>query len=110
VQKSLKTRGSTEIVGLILQAVEREALTRSKIMYQAMLNFKQVTDYTAFLTEQGLLTYLQQNKKYVITDRGRRFLTLFNETKKLLTTSYDDMAAAANEQQNLQQEKVALHK
>lgn len=82
-------------------------------MYRAILNFKQVTDYTAFLTEEGLLTYLKQDRKYAITDRGRRFLTLFKETNKLLTSSYDDMAAS-NEEQNLEQEEqqheVALHK
>lgn len=98
---------------MILQALESEALTRSKIMYHAILNFKQVTDYTAFLTEEGLLTYLKQDRKYAITDRGRRFLTLFKETNKLLTSSYDDMAAS-NEEQNLEQEEqqqeVALHK
>jgi predicted transcriptional regulator len=93
---------------LILQAVEREALTRSKIMYKAILNFKQVTDYTAFLTEEGLLTYLEQERKYAITDRGRQFLTLFKETDKLLNT-YDDMTAN-KQQQDLQQQEVALHK
>jgi predicted transcriptional regulator len=94
---------------LILQAVEREALTRSKIMYHAILNFKQVTDYTAFLTEEGLLTYLEQDRKYSITDRGRQFLTLFKETNKLLTTTHDDMKAT-NEEQGLQQQEMALHK
>jgi predicted transcriptional regulator len=94
---------------LILQAVEREALTRSKIMYQAILNFKQATDYTAFLAEEGLLTYLEQDRRYAITDRGKQFLTLFKETNKLLTTSYDDIAVS-NEEQNLQQQEVALHK
>jgi predicted transcriptional regulator len=94
---------------LILQAVEREALTRSKIMYQAILNFKQATDYTAFLAEEGLLTYLEQDRRYAITDRGKQFLTLFKETNKLLTTSYDDMAVS-NEGQNLQQQEVASHK
>ena len=96
---------------MILQAVECEALTRSKIMYQAILNFKQVTDYTAFLTEEGLLTYLEEDRKYAITDRGRQFLTLFRETSRLLSTtiSYEDRAAS-NEEQNLQQQKMTLHK
>jgi predicted transcriptional regulator len=93
---------------LILQAVEREALTRSKIMYKSILNFKQVTDYTGILTEEGLLTYLAQDRKYTITDRGRQFLTLFKETNKLLTTNGD--VAANNEERNLQQQEVALHK
>jgi predicted transcriptional regulator len=105
----MKTRGSTEIIGLILQAVEREALTRSKIMYKVFLNFKQVNDYTAFLTEEGLLTYLAQERKYLITDRGRQFLILFEETKKLLN-NYGDKTAASNEEQNLQEHEMTFHK
>jgi predicted transcriptional regulator len=104
----MKTRGSIEIIGLILQAVEREALTRSKIMYKAILNFKQVNDYTAFLTEEGLLTYLVQERKYVITDRGRQFLILFEETNKLLNNYGDKIAS--NEEQNLQEHEMIFHK
>jgi predicted transcriptional regulator len=103
----VKTRGSTEIIGLILQAVEREALTRSKIMYKAIINFRQVSDYTTFLTEEGLLTYQEEERKYAITDKGRQFLILFKETNKLLNT-YGDMTAN-NEEQNLRQQEVALH-
>jgi predicted transcriptional regulator len=104
----MKTRGSIEIIGLILQAVEREALTRSKIMYKAILNFKQVNDYTAFLTEEGLLTYLAQERKYLITDRGRQFLILFEETNKLLN-NYGDKKAS-NREQNLQEHEMTFHK
>ncbi len=104
----MKTRGSIEIIGLILQAVEREALTRSKIMYKAILNFKQVNDYTTFLAEEGLLTYLAQERKYVITDRGRQFLILFEETNKLLN-NYGDKTAS-NKEQNLQEHKMTFHK
>ncbi len=104
----MKTRGSIEIIGLILQAVEREALTRSKIMYKAILNFKQVNDYTTFLAEEGLLTYLAQERKYVITDRGRQFLILFEETNKLLN-NYGDKTAS-NKERNLQEHKMTFHK
>ncbi|MDQ3837231.1 MAG: winged helix-turn-helix domain-containing protein [Thermoproteota archaeon] len=87
----MKTRSRTEIIGLILQAVIAEPLTHSKIMYQAMLNFTQVKHYTSFLTQQGLLRYLGlEEKKYAITDKGRHFLTLFNETNRLLAVSGDD--------------------
>ncbi|HKG30568.1 MAG TPA: winged helix-turn-helix domain-containing protein [Nitrososphaeraceae archaeon] len=103
----MKTRGSTEIIGLILQAVEHEPLTRSKIIYKAFLNFKQVNDYTGYLTYEGLLSYMIENKKFAITNRGKQFLELFNETNKLLTTPYDDMAAH-NQVQN-EQYQVTLH-
>jgi predicted transcriptional regulator len=103
----LKTRDSTEIISLILQAVEHQPLTRSKIMYQALLNFKQVTDYAGFLTHEGLLSYLMESRKFAITNRGKQFLELFKETNKLLMTRYDDMTA--NSQVQDEQYQVTLH-
>jgi predicted transcriptional regulator len=107
--RSLKTRGSTEIIGLILQAVERKPLTRSGIMYQAILNFKQVTDYTGLLLEGGLLTYEVQNRKYAITERGIQFLNLFRQTSKLLTLGFEHKTANNKEQEHQKQEEVAFH-
>jgi predicted transcriptional regulator len=92
----LKSRDRTEIIGLILQALEGEPLTRSKIMYQSLLNFTQATGYTAFLVQGGLLRYMVLDRKYAITDKGRQFLTLFNKTSKLLTASNDDGMADNN--------------
>ena len=118
----LKTRSSTEIVGLILQALETEPLTRSKIMYQLMLNFKQATNYTSLLTQKGMVRYVREDRKYAITDKGRQFLTLYNETNRLLTTLGDEGIIAAynlqvqnqrqQHEQQLQQEQreVVLHK
>jgi predicted transcriptional regulator len=106
----LKTRDRTEIIGLILQDLEGEPLTRSKIMYQSMLNFTQVTGYTAFLVQEGLLRYMM-DRKYTMTDKGRQFLALFSETSKLLTASNDDGMADNNLQvQNEQQQEVTVHK
>jgi predicted transcriptional regulator len=108
----LKTRDRTEIIGLILQALEGEPLTRSKIMYQSMLNFTQVTGYTAFLVQEGLLRYMMLDRKYAITDKGRQFLALFSETSKLLTASNDDYMADNNNllQVQNQQQEVTVHK
>jgi predicted transcriptional regulator len=108
----LKTRDRTEIIGLILQALEGEPLTRSKIMYQSMLNFTQVTGYTAFLVQEGFLRYMVLDRKYAITDKGRQFLTLFNKASKLLTASNDDGMAENNllQVQNQQQQEVRVYK
>jgi predicted transcriptional regulator len=114
----LKVRSRTEIIGLILQAVEGEPLTRSKIMYQTMLNFKQVTDYTSLLIRQELLSYSKLDRTYTITDKGRQFLALFAETSKLLTattTLEDDRNMAGDNllqvqyQQLPQQQEVTVH-
>jgi predicted transcriptional regulator len=116
----LKTRSSAEIIGLILQAIEEEPLTRSKIMYQAMLNFTQVTDYTSLLIQQELLSYSKLDRKYTITDKGRQFLALFTETSKLLmatTTLEDDGKITGDNLLQLQKQqlppqhrKVTVHK
>ena len=118
----MKYRGRTEIIGLILQALEGEPLTRSKIMYQAMLNFKQVSDYTSILIQQELLSYSKLNRKYIMTDKGRQFLTLFTETSKLLmattTTLEDDgnnmagdnLLQVQKQQLPQHQEEVTVHK
>lgn len=108
--QSLKTRDRTELIGLILQAVEGEPLTRSKIMYQTMLSFKQVTDYTVFLIQQELLRYLMLDRKYAITDKGRQFLALFNETDRLLATPDADVTRDNLQVQNQQRQEVTLHK
>ena len=85
--KSLTSRDRIEIIGLILQAVEAEPLTRSKILYQTMLNFTQATDYTSLIIQHELLSYSKLDRKYIITDKGRQFLALFTETSKLLTAT-----------------------
>jgi predicted transcriptional regulator len=113
----LKARSRTEIIGLILQAVE-EPLTRSTIMYQTMLNFTQVTDYTSLLIQQEPLSYSELDRKYTITDKGRQFLALFIETSKLLTaTTHEDDGNMAGDnllqvqnQQLPQQQEVTVHK
>src|SRR5215208_1151034 len=106
-KKRLKTRDSTEIIGLILQAVEHQALTRSKIIYQALLNFKQVTDYAGILTDEGLLSYLVEDRKFAITNRGKQFLELFKETNNLLKIRSNDMTA--NNQIQDERYQVTLH-
>jgi predicted transcriptional regulator len=111
IAESLKARSRTEIIGLILQAVEGQPLTRYEIIYQTMVNFKQTTDYTAFLIQEGLLRYLMLDRKYAITDKGRQLLALFNETNKLLMApDEDDCMAACNLQVQNQQQEVILHK
>jgi predicted transcriptional regulator len=110
----LKYRGRTEIIGLILQAVEGEPLTCSKIIYQTMLNFKQTTDYTSLLIQQKLLSYSKLDRTYTITDKGRQFLALFNETSKLLmattTTLEDDDNITGDNLLQVQKQQLPQHR
>lgn len=77
-------------------------------MYQAMLNFAQVTDYTSLLIQQELLDYSKLDRKYIITNKGRQFLALFTETSKLLmaTTTPEDDGNMAGDNNLLQVQKA----
>ncbi len=106
----MKARSRTQIIGLILQAVEGEPLTGFKIMYPTMLNFTQVTDYTSLMIQQELLSYSKLDRKYIITDKGRQFLALFTETSKLLTvtTTLEDDGNMARDNILLQEQNQQL--
>ena len=77
-------------------------------MYQAILNFKQVSDCATYLTEAGLLTYLTEDRKFAITEGGKQFLALFKETSSLLSTTAFDILTLDNSEQ--QEQEVTLHK
>ena len=109
----MKVRSRAEIIGLILEAIEGEPLTRSKIMYQTMLNFKQLTDYTSLLIQQELLDYSKLDRKYIITNKGRQFLALFSEASKLLTattTLEDDGNMAGDNLLQVQHQQLPQHR
>lgn len=80
---------------------------------QSKQHFKQTNEYTAFLIQEDLLRYVTLDRKYAITDKGREFLALFDETNKLLTAPNDNNNMAAGDllvQNQQQQQKVSIHK
>jgi predicted transcriptional regulator len=82
--KMPRNRDRNEIIALILDAT-REPATRTKIMYDAMLNFHQVSDYLPVLIDSGMLKGVLGDKKYVATERGRRYIELYRQGEKLLS-------------------------
>ena len=67
------------------------------------------------------MRYVREDRKYAITDKGRQFLTLYNETNRLLATLGDEGIIAAynlqvqnqrqqHEQQQQEQREMILHK
>jgi predicted transcriptional regulator len=74
-------RGKLDIMAEILLYCE-EQKSKTSIMYNANLNYSQLKSQIHALTSQGLL----QNKtnKYIITEKGYRFLELFAQLNDLL--------------------------
>ena len=87
-----KNRDRDEIIALILGACQ-EPITRSKIMYKSLLNFHQVNAYVDMLTEAALLNNDVLARTFVITNKGREYLELYNSGMQLVHGKNKDKVA-----------------
>jgi predicted transcriptional regulator len=79
-------RTRTEIAAQILQAANgHDEITKTKIMYKAFLTYAQLQEYLAILIQNGLLEYLDETKSYKTTERGLKFLKIYEKMEEELT-------------------------
>ncbi len=79
-------RTRTEIAAQILQAAnDHNEITKTKIMYKAFLTYAQLQEYLAILIQNGLLEYLSATKSYKTTEKGLRFLKIYEKMEEELT-------------------------
>jgi predicted transcriptional regulator len=82
--KNYRTR--TEIAAQILQAANgHNEITKTKIMYKAFLTYAQLQEYLAILIQNGLLEYLDRTKSYKTTEKGLKFLKIYEKMEQELT-------------------------
>ena len=74
-----KYRGRLEIIADILCVVnDNDGARKTRIMYQANLSYKLLTQYLNVIAEAGLVTF-ETKKYYVLTQKGKAFLAKFGE-------------------------------
>jgi predicted transcriptional regulator len=76
-------RSRTEIVSSILDAANGGGASKTKIMYTAFLSYNQLNEYLSLLTENTLLEYLDGTNKFKTTEKGLKYLKMYNEIRKL---------------------------
>jgi len=82
--KNYRTR--TEIAAQVLQAANgHNEITKTKIMYKAFLTHTQLQEYLAILIQNGLLEYLDRTKSYKTTEKGLKFLKIYEKMEQELT-------------------------
>jgi len=74
-------RGKLDIIAEILLFCEQQK-TKTSIMYNTNLNYSQLKSHMDSLTTQGLLA--KKTNKFIITEKGYRFLELFAQLNDLL--------------------------
>jgi len=94
--KDMTVRSPTEIVFDILQMADRgsfeghyddhhtDGIIQIEIMNKALLGYDQLKEYLKVLTENDLLSFDSATRKFKITQKGRRFVQIYNKMSDLL--------------------------
>ena len=82
----MKYRSRTEIISEILEAANGHSVAKTKIMYHANLSHAQLKEYLMSLTENCLLGYGVNTRKFKTTEKGLRFFETYNHMMDVLKT------------------------
>jgi predicted transcriptional regulator len=81
----MRYRSNIEILGQILQVANgSNNATKTKIMHRAFLGYNQLKDHLMPLTERDLLRYDKHTPTLKTTEKGLRFLEIYNQMDEML--------------------------
>jgi predicted transcriptional regulator len=80
----MKYRSRVEIASNILRVAADGRATKTRLMYGAFLSFTQINQYLKFLMSNKLITSDPETRVYALTEKGLRFLSLYEEMTKLV--------------------------
>jgi predicted transcriptional regulator len=73
-----------EIISQILEIANGSSVTKTKIMYKALLSHHQLKEYLTLLTGSDLLSYDLDTETFKTTEKGVRFLKIYNQMDELM--------------------------
>jgi predicted transcriptional regulator len=83
IVKGMGYRSRTEIISQILDTANG-GITKTKLMYKVFLSHDQLKEYLAVLTQSGLLSFDFVSRTFMATEKGLRFLYLYNQIDQLM--------------------------
>ncbi len=78
-------RSRMEIIYDILTSIDRGVKSKTRIMYAANLDWRSFSKYISFLEEEGFVS--RNGNGYVLTEKGRIFISKLREIEELLTVT-----------------------
>lgn len=84
----MKYRTSADIIAIMLQATYPNGVTKTKIMYKAALSYEQLKHYIQLLLEDQLLRHDNVAQRYYVTEKGKKFVQLYDAITDLAPSSY----------------------
>ena len=76
-------RNRLEIISQILEAANG-GITKTRIMYRAFLSYAQMKENLTALTEKDLLRYNEDTRTFKTTEKGLRFLDIYNRISDMI--------------------------
>ncbi len=77
-------RSRIQIISQILETANGGVSTKLMIMYKANLSYAQLKGYLTTLTDKDLLSYDVDNHTFRTTEKGLRFLQIYNKLDDVL--------------------------
>ena len=93
-------RGRLDIIADILNVVSKEA-KKTQIMYQANLSYNVLQKYIRELSAASLVSFLDEKRCYQLTEKGRRFLEVYEEYSKTKKIADEHLSDAASRRKGL---------
>jgi predicted transcriptional regulator len=87
----MKNRGRQDINAMILEAAI-VAENKTKIMYKAYLSHNQLCAHLKELQDNGLLEYKLGEQTYITSEKGKRYLEIYNTMNELASLPEEDSA------------------
>ena len=97
----MKYRSRVDIVATMLQSAVGGA-TKTKLMYSAFLSHSQVEEYLEFLLGKRLVSVAEDEarKRFTPTEKGLRFLKLYDKIKDTVTVSEEEETATKRQEKS----------
>ena len=71
-------------IAAAMLTVSTEGARKIQIMYSAFLSFAELKEYLQLLVETGVLEHVGEERFYPNTDKGKRFLRMYEEVDKMV--------------------------
>ena len=80
----MKYRSRIDLICQILKVANGGGITKTRLMYKVFLSHDQLKGYVKVLTESDLLRYDSVTRTFKTTEKGLRFLNLYNKIDQLM--------------------------
>ena len=76
-------RNRIDIIAQLLDAASTP-ITKTKMMYRAMLSYEQLKGYLLILAENDLIAYDKPSRRFTITAKGYQFMKRYDELNQFI--------------------------